>query len=134
MPLVSSADFTLQSWQDVAIFVGIVTAFSTLIGGLGATVFNRRKSLIDKKASDDAASDRIIVLVEKEAEKRVEVVRTEFALKIAEMELKHHSELTKVRTDFEAQLALLREEKDKFHCQHALTCVWRYRQSPPPSP
>lgn len=94
--------FTLTSWTDVAIIVGIA---STLAGLAGAMV----KAKIDSKGAEAAASDRIIRLIEQEAEKRVQVVRTEFQLKIAEMELAHRSQLVEMKAEFEREIKGLRD-------------------------
>lgn len=115
------------SWQDVALLVGIV---ATMAGVGGAML----RSRLDSKAAEAAASDRIIRLVEVEADKRVQVVRTEFELKIAQMELTHRDQLTAMRVDFEGQLAGLKAEHDRYRCELAPVCHWRNRKNPPPAP
>jgi hypothetical protein len=131
--VIKETSFSLNSWQDVAVLVGVVSALFTILGGLITASFNRRKSLIEKKSADDAASDRLIRLIETEAEKKVEIVRTEFKLQIAEAQLEHSRQLTAMRTDFEKQLAALRKEHDTYRCEHALTCTWRFKATPPPA-
>lgn len=125
--------FQVNSWSDLAVIVGAGTAFFTILGGFITTTFNRRKAQIDQGKADAEASDRLIRLIEQEADKRVEIVRTEFKLQIAEMQLEHAKQLTAMRQDFERQLKSLRGEHDKYRCEHALTCVWRFKATPPPA-
>lgn len=120
-----TTDWTISSWQELAILVTIVAAVAGVGGGM-------IRSKLDKRSADDAASDRIIRLIETEADKKVEVVRTEFALIIANMELKHRDELTAMRMDFEGQLKSLRSEHDTYRCELAPVCSWRNKASAPP--
>lgn len=122
----NNASFTISSWADLAIIIGICSTLAAILGGVV-------KSRIDKKAADAQASDRIIRLVEVEADKRVEVVRTEFKLQIAEMQIDHQRQLTAMRDDFEKQVKTLRKEHDTYRCEHALTCAWRNKKTPPPA-
>lgn len=125
---------TINTWQDVAVLIAAVSAFFSIVGGVVATYLNRRKSNIEQAKADDDASDRLIRLIEKEADKRVEIVRTEFKLQIAEMQLEHAKQLTTVRQDFERQLKTLRLEHDKYRCEHALICGWRFKDTAPTPP
>lgn len=121
-----TSGFTLGSWQELAIIVGIVATISGVLGGM-------IKSKIDARASDAAASDRLIQLIEREADKRVEIVRTEFKLQIAEMQLEHRDQITKLKTDFNKQLGTLKREHDTYRCELAPVCSWRNRTTPPPA-
>lgn len=123
----TGSTFTISSWQDLAIIIGIISAAAGVMGG-----FIRSK--LDKKSSDAAASDRIIRLVEVEADKRVEVVRTEFKLQIAEMQLEHGRQIEAMRNDFEKQVKTLRKEHDTYRCELAPVCGWRNRKTVPPAP
>lgn len=120
-----TTDWAISSWQELAILITIVAAIAGVGGGM-------IRSRLDKRSSDAAASDRLIRLVEEEATKKVEVVRTEFALIIANMELKHRDELTAMRTDFEGQLKALRSEHDTYRCELAPVCSWRNKATAPP--
>jgi hypothetical protein len=93
--------FAITSWEELALLISIVAAIAGVGGGM-------IKSGIDRKTAEASASDRIIRLIEQESEKRVEVVRTEFKLKIAEMQLEHRSELETVKADFEREIRELR--------------------------
>lgn len=119
--------FTVSSWQDIAILVGIA---ATVSGIIGATL----RSWIDRKNAEAAASDRLIRLAEVEAEKRVEIVRTEFKLQIAEMQLQHRSEIDSMRADFEKELRSLKKEHDTYRCELAPICGWRNKKTAPPLP
>ena len=132
--MTTDPSLTINTWQDVAVLIAAVSAFFTIVGGIFATAYNRRKSRIDQAKADSDASDRLIRLIEQEAEKKVEIVRTEFKLQIAEMQLEHAKQLTAMRQDFERQLKALRGEHDKYRCEHALTCAWRFKATPPPAP
>lgn len=118
--------FSITSWQELALTIGIVSAIAGVLGGL-------IKSRLDQKGADAAASDRLIRLIETEADKRVEVVRTEFKLQIAEMQLEHSKELAAVRAEFEKQVKALRKEHDAYRCEHAPVCSWRFKRTPPPA-
>lgn len=120
-----TSDWAISSWQELAILVTIVAALAGVSGGV-------IKSRLDSKGAEQASSDRLIRLIETEADKRVEVVRTEFALTIANMELKHRDELTAMRTDFEKQLRSLKKEHDTYRCELAPICSWRNQKTPPP--
>lgn len=119
--------FTITSWQELAILISIVAAIAGVLGGVV-------KSQIDRRASDAAAQDRIIRLIEVEAEKRVEVVRTEFKLQIAEMQLAHRTEIDAMKSDFEKQLHSLKREHSTYRCELAPICAWRNSKTPPPPP
>lgn len=123
----TSTGFAISSWQELAILISIVAA---LAGVLGGTI----KTQLDRRASDAAAQDRIIRLVEVEAEKRVEVVRTEFKLQIAELQLAHRSEIDAMRTNFDKQLHALKREHSANRCELAPICAWRNSKTPPPPP
>lgn len=99
----SSAGFSITSWQELAILVGIVSALAGVTGSLV-------RSRIDRKGAEAAASDRIIRLVEVEADKRVAVVRTEFELKIAQMQLQHRDEIHAMRSTFEKQIREIKKQ------------------------
>lgn len=121
-----TTDWAISSWQELAILVTIVAALAGVSGGV-------IKSRLDSKGAEQASSDRLIRLIETEADKRVEVVRTEFQLTIANMELKHQAELTAMRTDFEKQLKSLKKEHDTYRCELAPICTWRNKKTPPPA-
>jgi F0F1-type ATP synthase membrane subunit b/b' len=128
----TTSGWTISSWQDVAILVGVLGTLFALLGGVVTTAYTNRKSKIEKQSADDAASDRLLRLVEQESEKKIEIVRTEFRLIIADMELKHRDELTAMRLDFEAQLKTLRKDNDTYRCELAPVCSWRNKKTPPP--
>lgn len=120
-------NWTISSWQELAVLVAIVSAVAGVLGGV-------IKSRIDAKTASEAASDRLIRLIETEAEKKVEIVRTEFKLQIAELQLQHQSEIAAMRTDFEAQLKKLSKEHDTYRCELAPICGWRNKKTAPPLP
>lgn len=119
--------FTVSSWQDLAIIVGIASAVAGVIGAM-------LRSALDKRKVETAASDRLIRLAEVEAEKRVEVVRTEFKLKLAELQLEHRTEIDAMRAEFDKQLKSLRKEHDTYRCELAPVCSWRNKKVAPPAP
>ena len=119
------ASWTIQSWQEFGVVISIIAVAAGLLGGL-------IKSRIDQRASDAQASDRLIALIEREADKRVEIVRTEFKLQIAEMQLQHRDEIAKLKTDFNKQLSSLKREHDTYRCELAPVCSWRNKTTPPP--
>lgn len=114
--MVAGTGFTISSWQDIALVLGLMTALAGVLGSLATSAYTRRKSSIESQAAEVAASDRIIRLIEQEAEKRVEVVRTEFQLKIAEMQLAHKNEIEDMRNQFEREL-------DELRSAQALVCT-----------
>lgn len=120
-----TTDWTITSWQELAIVVTIVAALAGVTGGI-------IKSRLDSKNAEQASSDRLIRLIEEEADKRVEVVRTEFKLQIAEMQLEHQKQMNTMRQDFEKQLKALRKEHDTYRCELAPICTWRNAKVPPP--
>lgn len=101
-------DWSINSWQEAAVVISMTAAF---VGALVALI----KGRIEHETAQAAASDRIIKLVETEAEKRVQVVRTEFELKIAEMQLAHRQEIEELKAQFERELQEIRES-------HHLVC------------
>lgn len=117
--------FTIGSWQDLAIIVGIASAMAGVIGGLV-------RARLDRKSAEAAASDRLLRLVETEAEKKVEVVRTEFKLQFAELQLSHQAELASMRADFDKQVKSLKREHDTYRCELAPVCSWRNKKIAPP--
>lgn len=121
------SSFTISGWQDLTLLLGIVATIAGITGGL-------IRSRIDRKSAEAASSDRLIRLVEAEAEKRVEIVRTEFKLQIAELQLEHRNEINKIKTDFEKQLKSLKTEHDTYRCELAPICSWRNKSVPPPAP
>lgn len=122
----STQGWTIASWQELAVIVSIVGALFALLGGM-------TKTWIDKRGADASAQDRIIRLVEVEAEKRVEVVRTEFKLQIAEMQLEHRNQIDAMRADFDKQLHALKREHNSTKCELAPICSWRNSKTPPPA-
>jgi hypothetical protein len=120
-------NFTIASWNELAILIGIISVISGILGGL-------IRYRLDKGKADVAASDRLIVLIEKEADKKVSIVRTEFQLKLADLELKHRDEIAQMRNDFEAQIKKLRSEETRHRCELAPICSWRNAKLPPPAP
>jgi hypothetical protein len=125
--------FTIGSWQDVALVATIAATLTGVVASLGTNLYNKHRAQIETQAADQAASDRLIRLIETEADKRVEIVRTEFKLQIAEMQLEHQRELTAMRTDFEKQVKALKKEHDAYRCEHAPVCTWRLKATPPPT-
>lgn len=115
----------ISTWTDLAIVFGLFGTFSGIIGSL-------IRSKIEKRTSDAAASDRLIVLIEREADKRVGLVRTEFQLKLADLELAHRDEIALIRKDFENQIKKLKTEHDTHRCELAQVCSWRNSKLPPP--
>lgn len=117
--------WTITSWQELAVLIGIVSAIAGVSGGV-------IRSKLDRKSADAAQSDRIIRLVEVEADKRVEVVRTEFMLQIAQMQLEHQKQIADMRNDFEKQIKSLKKEHDTYRCELAPVCTWRNSKIAPP--
>lgn len=109
----SVVGLTINSWADVTAALAIVGALCTALGVLVSAAYTRRKGSIEQRSADDVAQDRLIKLIEREAEKRVQIVRLEFEAEIAKMRLAHAQELAKVRVDFEQQLAELRLEQNR---------------------
>lgn len=120
-----TSGFTINSWQELAIAIGIVATISGITGGVIRSWLDRRKATTEQQ-------DRIIRLVETEAEKRVEIVRTEFKLQIAEMQLEHRNQIDNMRNDFEKQIATLKKERDSHRCELAPICSWRNGKIAPP--
>lgn len=94
-------EWTIAGWQEIAVIAGVA---ATLSAALGALI----KGKVDHANAEAAASDRLIRLIETEADKRVDVVRAEFELKIREMELAHKQELDDLRCDFEREIDAIR--------------------------
>lgn len=117
--------YAISSWQELAIIVGVFATTSGILGGLLRNRYDQRKS-------NNEQQDRIIRLVETEAEKRVEIVRTEFRLQIAEIQLDHRNQIDAMRADFEKQIATLKKERDSHRCELAAVCSWRNTKTPPP--
>ena len=97
-------DWSINSWQEAAVLISMTAAF---VGALVALIRGR----IDHETAEAAASDRIIRLIETEADKRVQVVRTEFELKIAEMQLAHKQEIEDLKELFERELQEIRDSQ-----------------------
>lgn len=102
----------LQFLGDLAVALGVVVALFGLWWGL---LRNRR----DGKTADDAAQDRLLKLIEEEAEKRVKLVRTDLELKIAEQELEHQREMRSMRREFEDRLSAMRRDLETYRCDNA---------------
>ena len=119
-------NLTINSWTDIALAAGVLATASGIFGSM-------IRSKLDARKADADASDRIIRLVEVEADKRVEIVRTEFKLQIAEMQLEHKSEIDAMRSEFEKQIATLKRERDTHRCELAGICSWRNTATPPPA-
>ena len=98
------SDWVITGWQEVAIIAGIAATAT----GIMTSIIRGR---IDSSHAEAAASDRIIRLIESEADKRVQIVRTEFELKIAQMELDHKRELDDLRAQFERELQEIRDSQ-----------------------
>lgn len=101
-------DWSVSNWQEAAVIISMTAAF---VGALVALI----KGRIEHETAEAAASDRIIRLIETEADKRVQVVRTEFELKIAQMELAHKREIEELTERFERELQEIRDS-------HHLVC------------
>ncbi|NTW29452.1 MAG: hypothetical protein HGA39_08850 [Coriobacteriia bacterium] len=119
----------------IGILVGI-GGFATAIGSL---VWAGRKAAVEKQAADDAASERLIRLVEREAEKKVSVVRLELEVQLKQQEVNHLKELEKMRAEhrrerdsmresLERQISDLRGELEEYRCFNAPTCETRRRK------
>lgn len=106
---------------------GAFGAVCAALGVIGTQFYNRLHAAKESQAADDAASERLIALIEREADKRVEIVRTEFKLKLAELKLEHQAELNAVRSDFEKEVRELRSENDTYRCDNAPSCKERIR-------
>ena len=117
----------IDSWQDVLTLASVFGAVCAALGVIGTQFYNRLHAAQESQAADDAASERLIALIEREADKRVEIVRTEFKLKLAELKLEHQAELTAVRSDFDKQVRELRSENDTYRCDNAPSCEQRLR-------
>lgn len=129
----ASSGFDVTSWSDIVLVVGGIAALSTALGAGVSAVYTKHKAKLERAVADDNASDRIIRLIEVEAEKKVEIVRTEFKLEIAQIKLQHAEEIKAMREEFESQLKSLRAEHDTFRCEHAPKCSWRFAKTPPPA-
>jgi hypothetical protein len=99
----TSGTFTITSWQELAVLVGIVSALAGVTGGI-------IRSRIDRKSAEASASDRIIRLIQQESDKRVQIVRTEFELKIAQMELGHRSQIEQMKSGFDKQIREIKRQ------------------------
>jgi uncharacterized membrane-anchored protein YhcB (DUF1043 family) len=119
--------FTISGWTDLAVLIGM---FSLIAGIIGGAI----RSRLDRRSAEEASSDRLIRLVEAEAEKRVEIVRTEFKLQIAELTLAHRTEIDAMRSDFEKEFKSLKSEHDTYRCELAPVCGWRNKKIAPPAP
>lgn len=95
-------DWAISGWQELAVLMGVAVALSGIIASL-------IKGKIDHNNAEAAASDRLIRLIETEADKRVQIVRAEFELKIAEMELAHRAELEELTARFEREIQEIRD-------------------------
>ncbi len=120
-------NFSIASWSDVALLIGICSALAGITGGM-------IRSRLDRKSAEEASSDRLIRLIEAEAEKRVEIVRTEFKLQITEIQLEHRTQIDAMRSEFERELKSLKREHDTYRCELAPICAWRNKKTPPPAP
>lgn len=109
----STVGLTINSWADVTAALAVVGGVCAALGVLVSAAYTRRKGGIEQRSADDNAQDRLIKLIEQEAEKRVQIVRLEFEAEIAKMRIAHARELAKVRVDFERQLAELRLEQNR---------------------
>lgn len=121
-----SNGLALDHWQDWAILVTLIGAVFTALGITGTQFYNRIASRRSDKAADDEASDRLIALIEREADKRVAIVRAEFELAIANLKLEHAKELNLVRSDFTVQIAEIKQDAEAFRCDIAPTCKKRH--------
>lgn len=115
--------------ERLAIMAGVLATLAGVLSGLAGTYFLRRKDRREAAANkreeveaDDVISKRIIELVEIEADKRIRVAEATFNLQFANLKLEHARELTGLRRNFEEQLAEIRRERQKYHCENAIAC------------
>lgn len=111
------SDFTIDSWGEVAIFVGLITATAGAIGAAITARYTRSKQVLESQSADDAATDRLIRLIEQEAEKRVAIVRAEFELQIAEMKREHAREIAALTAKFESELDQVRRAHRSYYSE-----------------
>lgn len=103
-------DFTVDNWDEVALIVGVLSAIMGVCFGF---VWNALKHRLESRAADDAAHDRLIKLVETEAEKRIAVVRVDFELKIANMQAEHSQQIARMQAEHDKQIRDLHREYEK---------------------
>lgn len=108
-------DLTVDTWNEISVIAALFTALMGAASIVAGITYNRLKSRIDAQSADDAASDRIIKLVEQEAEKRVQIVRIEFELKIAQMQAEHAQQIADLRKDYEHRLGVLQAEIEQLY-------------------
>lgn len=119
---ITAAGLAVKSWADVATAVGVIGALCAALGALVGAAVSRNRDRRDAASADDVASDRLIALITKEADKRVEIARLEFQAKLAEVEanhaqqlaelkLTHAEELRNVRAEFEQRLSVISREQ-----------------------
>jgi len=118
-----------------------VSVLAAALGALGTQFYNRRRDSREKRvikreqqAADDVASERLIKLIEREADKRVAIVRAEFELIIAKLKLEQlqkdvakAAELTAIRADFERQIAEIKQAGETYRCDVAPDCDLRHK-------
>jgi len=118
---------------DTTLLIAVASILSSILGVIGGQALaarsdtrrdKREKRVIkqQQQAADDVASDRLIKLIEREADKRVDIVRAEFALEIANLKLEHASELATLR----AEIATVRRDAEVFRCDVAQGCAHRH--------
>lgn len=103
-------DFTIDNWNEVALIVGVMTGVTGAFFGI---IWNLLKHKVESRAADDAAQDRLIKLVETEAEKRIAVVRVDFELKIAHMQAEHSQQIARMQSEHDKQIRDLHREYEK---------------------
>lgn len=116
--LLEARELVVKALTDLGL---LLAALATAAGVWWGVARNRR----DHIEADDAAQERLLKLIEEEADKRVQIVRTEFELAIAMMRLDHANELTKMRADFERQIATVKADGERYRCDVAERCDGR---------
>jgi hypothetical protein len=116
--------------------VAAVSALFTILGIVGNQYYNRRRSNREeetleitaaklKEDSEQEANDRLIKLIQREADKKVDVVKTEFELRSLRMQASYSKQLTQVRKALERKIAELVEDNRMYRCVFAPTCTER---------
>ncbi len=127
----------LMTIAEAAAGVSLFGAVCAGLGILGSQFYNRRRDKREvrvikreQQAADDIASERLIGLIEREADKRVQIVRAEFELIIATLKLEQAVAMNKMRADFDKQIAEVRAAGETFRCDVAPDCEHRHHGAP----
>lgn len=122
----------MDTQLDFGTLIALASVVSAFLGMAGTLFYERRKNRRAQQAQDDENSERLIGLIQREADKRVEIVRADFKVQLLEQSAKHAEELNAMRRDFEEQLATrdkrieeLASTVDAYGCDDAPACKIR---------